>query len=75
MVCVGCHFNWVGDDMSKYSNYYEQIKSANCFPIDIKAVNTSQVVKALQRLVKEEKLPLIVKRKLDRITVNKKADA
>lgn len=61
--------------MSKYSNYYEQLKNASHFPMDIKAVNTTQVAMALQQLVRKEKLPLVVTRKLDRIIINKKADA
>lgn len=61
--------------MSKYSGYYEQLGSTKIFPVDIKAVNTEEVALALQRLVKKEMLPLVVKRKQGRITINKKADA
>lgn len=61
--------------MSKYSNYYEQLENTKVFPVNIKAINTAEVVTALQRLVRKEKLPLVVKRKQGRITINKKADA
>ena len=75
MVSVGRYPNRFGDAMSKYSGYYEQVKSANCFPMELKAINADQVAMALQKLIRREKLSFIVKKKFGRITVNKKADA
>jgi hypothetical protein len=60
--------------MSKYSNYYDQLQAAKSFPVDIKTTNAFQVAMALQKLVRKEKLPLVVTRTLNRITVNKKGE-
>ena len=79
LLCFALDFILCGDVMgytNRYQDYHKLILTSKNYPFDLLVRgNAGSIINTLNHWIKKNDLPFTVKKKFERIIINKKADA